>query len=775
MTDFWSVAAFLGTLGPLAVLVFLSVRVLIHDSENPARISILPASGVVLLFLISLLFCNPHRDIYTGLDVAMTRLMAQSLAQGQDLNGDDVGYATVPDAVKPDLLYRRALTGPARLTRDGVFQLVAFPETDAVPFFLPILPLAAAGGARLGVSVDAFVPLVAVFWVLAVFVVATAQGGRFGPYAAVALILGTAWPVWFLRGFHAEAVGGVLIAAVIAARTVIRPGWRLHLLFGAMLGLSLAYHLTLIVLVLPVALTLVIKSGRYRDTAALVVGGVGGVSPLLLMHLTVCQPYGDFLNPIVLRAMFQHVPEIRLVLIVGAVGLLVAGVMMGLAHAPSIRNRMGLHPFPKAASADCFIAFALSVMLPFFVGGALKKGALETWGGIGLFAGVVALAVAFLFLRRQLISDRFLFASLCAAGLVFIYIKGVEVPAGIWSQRRFTAVLLSLIVVLAGPLASGFRAVSGRSRLWAGALMAVAIVPVVWHMATGAPAYFLANDAGAPALTQLVSEQIQLVDEPSLTLFDYHPHSIPHQLLPKKRVFGLNEHVGRAYAQGPVMRWLAGERAAGITVQVVSSYTPQRSMIEDGLLLTFGETLKASVAGTTSKTFFPLQRVDRALSNTFYAVDLVTEANWADAVQHVRLGEGPLGLRTPWGKHARGGVWSVTGSGIIGVVPPPGGRIRFELHASWTPPESSWTNQVIVVTPPFVGAPLELTIEAEGEGVVSGELIRDAGDVVDRGWTGVYRLHAQRPYDPAAFGVSGYRPDLGVVVEAVKIAPLGRR
>jgi|GEM_PF-815309 len=775
MTGFWSIAAFLGTLLPLAVLAFLSVRVLIHDAENSARTSILPASGVVLLLLVSLLFCNPHRDIYTGLDVAMTRLMAQSFAQGQDLNGDDVGYATVPDAVKPDLLYRRALTGPARLTRDGVFQLVAFPETDTVPFFLPTLPLAAAGGARLGLSIDAFVPLVGVFWVLAVFVVAIAQGGRFGPYAAAALILGTAWPVWFLRGFHAEAVGGGLIAAVIAARTVIRPGWRLHLLFGAMLGLSLAYHLTLLVLVLPVALSLVIKSGRTRDTLALVAGGVVGVLPLLLMHMMVCQPYGDFLNPAVLRAMFQHVPEIRLVLIVGAAGLLVASVIVGLAHIPSVRNAMARRPFPQAASADCLIVLALSVALPFFVGGALKKGALETWGGIGLFAGVVALAGACLFLRRHLISDRFLFAALCAAGLVFMYIKGVEVPVGIWSQRRFTAVVLTLIVVLAGPLASGFCAVAARRRWWAGAWMAVAIVPAGWHMITGTPAYFLANDAGAPALTQWVSEQIQLVDEPSLTLFDYHPHSIPHQLLPEKRVFGLNEHVGRAYAQGPVVQWLAGERAAGITVQVVSSYTPQPSIIEDGLLLTYGETLKASVAGTTTKAFFPLQRVDRELSNTFYAVDPVTEANWADAVQYVRLGEGPLGLRAPWGKAARGGVWSVAGSGIIGALPPPGGRVRFELHASWVPPESAWTNQVVVITPPFDGEPVELTIQAGGEGAVSGELIRNASDNEVRGWTGVYRIHTKRPYDPAAFGVPGYRTDLGVVVEAVKIAPLGRR
>ena len=74
--------------------------------------------------------------------------------------------------------------------------------------------------------------------------------------AGASLVMGTAWPAWFLRGFYPEGVGAILVSAVVAASAIRPPRGRLMLMVGFALGLSIGYHPTLAFLALPIGLGL---------------------------------------------------------------------------------------------------------------------------------------------------------------------------------------------------------------------------------------------------------------------------------------------------------------------------------------------------------------------------------------------------------------------------------------------------------------------------------------------------------------------------------------
>lgn len=769
MSVWGPLVVFCGTVGPLFLVVGVIYRSLLRPSfRRPSRYGLMLwvlAAGCAAGFV----FFNPHRDVYTGLDAAKYRLMTQAWVDGRELNAFDSAFSAVPDPVKPDLLSRRALHGDARLTRDGVFELVAYPGAETAPFFVPILSLAAAGGAHLGLSIDGFVPLVALCWVAAILGAAVFHGGRWGASVAVACVLGTAWPAWFLRGFHAEAVGGVMLATVIASRVATRPRWRLNFVLGCLLGLSVAYHLTLVVLAPVVGLWLILKNGRWRDTLALAVGGGVGVSPLLILHLSVCRPYGDFLDPAVLFEMFRKVPQIRFMLMAGMVVVCVVFVLAILAHVPAMRRILARPPFRQAASADTFLLLLLAWALPFVFGGAWKRAVLDSWTGIGLFAGVVVVSAGFLYFRRHAVADRFLFAALGAVGVLYLAIQGAEVPVGIWSQRRLTPVVLCLATVLAPVLASGVRQVAWRWPRPACLLSAGLLVPAVWHLMAGWPAYFTVHDAGADAHVAWVSTHVNAAGEDGLTFFDYHLHSMPHQLRTDRQIFGLNEHVGRAHEHAAVVAWVAGEAAAGRSVCVLSAYPGVASIVEDGLLLRLTAQTNVVATRTLTRAFFPISQISHPILTSVYAGEALAESNLGAAVQHARPAASPLGLRPPWGRRAQGGVWSVSGSGVVGPLPPPGGGVRVCVEVSWIPPEPGWSHQVLVVTPPFAGDALELSVPAGTNVCVTGVLMPQTGTAERAGFSGVYRLDVRRPYDPSAYGISGYRSDLGVVVYSVRL------
>lgn len=738
-------------------------------------------AALVCIAITSCVFVlNPHRDTFTGLDVAMYRNMSGAFAGGRGFHDRDLVFEQVPSDVKPLLLYRNVVGTSGRLTRDSVFELTEYPDVGTAPFFMPFLPLAAASASRAGMSRDLLVPTIAVLWIVCVYSVAWRAGGVWGLAAAVALIFGSAWPAWFLRGFFPEAAGGALLAIIIAVSHFLKLDWRLYLIFGLMLGLSLSLHPTLAVLSIPIALYLVLRSGRWRDTLALALSGGVGTLPLLYVNKYVCQPYGDFTDFGALADMCRASPEIRIVAAALFGAALLGVAVLLLAHMKVVRE---FFVRPKTRDIVFFallLICAIGDLVPFLAGGALIKGWLATWAGISLFSITILVGIVFLFIRRESASDMLLLTTLAGAALVFMYIKGVETPVGLWSQRRFTPVILCLISLLAAPLSSGLRAVAECNRRRGLALAATVLLPVAIHVAWSPAAYFVSNDDGASHFTETIENEIDLAGEDAITVFDYYPHSVPYQADLSRSVFGISDSTAENHEIGAITSWLASEVLTGSVVQVVSSYAPVPSIVEDGIWLEKGSIASASLHTTSTKAFFPVRCSERKINNTFYRAHAITEENLHNAVQVKKLDGGPLGLRPPWGRSVRGGYWTMEGSGIVGTVPPTGGSVEIVLLATWFPPAGSeeWREQTITITPPFEAPPVEFRIPAAADSslasavAVTGVLTRATSDEVTRPHTGVYLINSPTPYTPSDYGIRGFGEGLGVVLDSAEIRPV---
>lgn len=93
------------------------------------------------------------------------------------------------------------------------------------------------------------------------------------------------------------------------------------------------------------------------------------------------------------------------------------------------------------------------------------------------------------------------------------------------------------------------------------------------------------------------------------------------------------------------------------------------------------------------------------------------------------------------------------------------------IKAHWTAPETNWTEQVVIIQPPYASKPVHVVISAAESGVPQTvQIQRQEGEIVEGDeYTGVYRLFTQRPYDPKQYGIRGYKDQLGVVVESIRI------
>ncbi len=779
MIRVWSVVMFLLTVVPMGFVTVLLVRSSLRrfrESDPRCGRSSFWGFGVCIAFAL-FIGHNPHEDNFSGLDAAIYRLTCGALREGRGFHDVDKPFEQVPHEVKPLLLYRSVEATGVRQTRDRLFELTNYPHAETRPFFLPTLPMAAAGGGMLGLPRDRFVPLLGLLWAVSIFVILTGRKVKQSWVAGVSLLLGTAWPTWFLRGFHADAVGGVLVAMVILGIFEARQSWPWSLVWGLLLGLSISFHPTMVVVAIPVALCLVMKSGRFWDTVMLAFGGVVGLVPLLLINASVCQPYGDFLDFKALMAMCRAVPEIRMV-VWGMAAVTACGVVvMTLAHVRKIRAWFESERVRKPLSIACAALCLLVWAVPFIVGGVLKKGMLDTWSGIGWYLVPVALGMVFLFLRRRPLIERFLLASICLVALVFIFIKGSEVPVGLWSQRRFCPVVFALISLLVVPLAEGLGGIlKHRLKLGCG-VCAIVLLPVALHLISGRAAYFDSNGERSDELVDQVEAMLRAAPANTLTLFDYYPHSVPFQWNLNRSVFGLNEFVANRLEHGPVMAWLA-EEGKRRPVQVISSdaradwnHHQNAFLIEDGLWLTFSQLFATFVQSVATRSFLPTQSAEKWMAQTLYTAVPITESNRLYAVQQKTMDGSPLGLRPPWGRLVKGGMWSVEASGIVGTLPLPGERMSIEIAASWFPPDETWTNQVILLIPPFKGDPAVFTITDSRHSPSSLKAVieRAPDDVDDGSLTGVYRFHAMTPYNPARYGIHGFGEDLGAVIETVRI------
>ena len=198
--------------------------------------------------------------------------------------------------------------------------------------------------------------------------------------------------------------------------------------------------------------------------------------------------------------------------------------------------------------------------------------------------------------------------------------------------------------------------------------------------------------------------------------------------------------------------------------------------LEDGFRLdaVFAKTGQFPVV--KAKAFFPAEQGVRLVNNSFMRA--VPLAPGEGVGQDKMLDESPIGLRGLWGnaKDSGGGQmarWSRQGSGVIGPVPAPGGRLQFQLECAFMEITPEWTKQIVRILPPWGGAPVPVEVEA-GWQTVAVPLVRPAEDE-QRSETGAYSLSVEKPYNPNADGLRGYPDDLGVQIRRIiiRIEPAG--
>lgn len=747
----------LATLLPPLVLLARQWPVVVTAWRAASRLA---RSGWILLWLLMAgsLWWRPHEDVFTGLDNMTYRNLARAFVAGRGFHDTDAILEQVPAELREYFLYHPGPVG--RPTRDRIFQLAGWQSTATQPFFMPTLPLAAAG-VEPWLKAEQFAPLVGAIWAALLLTVGFVAGGGWGLLAAVALWWMTAWPAWFLRGFYAEGVGVVLISSVMLSLGARPRGTGLLVMLGFMLGLAVCFHPTLAVLAAPVLLILLIEERAWKKMAGTLVGALLGAFPLWAMTRWVCQPNGDWTRWAGLQRMLR-IAEIQAM--AWALGLLVM-VALGLVvlsrskRVVAWARRMDHRLIPWGWWAICLLPAVAVWIIPGPIGDVLRTGAVATWSGIrwaGTF--VILLGVIFLVQRTRPWRERIWLALLCWLALMFLFIKGEETPVGLWSQRRFLPVMLVGIGLFVMPLAAGLRAVAARGR-WRGKILAaLLLVAGGWNPVQWPAPYYIRNEQGATVWTDEIAQSL---GTNRWVIFDYYPHSVPYAVQGHLRALGIGETSREAWPQ--LAPWVL---SLAQTTEVWFASAWSLGSLEDGVRIEPLNVRTAAFPIVRAKAFFPAVAGIRELHHDFGRVTPLQPGSIP--VQVKALDGSPFGLRGPWRTLRHGGAWSRPGSGVIGPIPPLGERVVWEAACEWPAPTADWPEQVLLVSPPWGGEPLRLTVTNGDVHTVRGVLTRPATDP-ERPLTGVYTCQTERLYNPQEYGLRGYPPDLGVVIRQVII------
>lgn len=759
MTRAWMAILWLGTMAPLVALLGWTLPTLAESWKRASMLSKICLAGLWLAgagFVVG----RPHDDSFTGLDNMTYRHLAYAFAEGRGFHDPDSVLGEVPPELRENFLLHRGPVG--RPTRDRVFSLSGWQKVETKPFFMPTLPLAAAWQAP-ALAPERFVPLVGTLWWAIVLAAGFRAGGGRGLAAAAALALGTAWPAYFLRGFYAEGVGAMLVGAV-AATASARPlrGW-MAAAAGILLGLSIGYHPTMVALAVPVGLVLMLERREAR-TFAWVAGGMAlGLGPFWALTRWVCQPYGDWTRWSKLVRLVFLAPEHMAIAWVVAMMAAFSCAALWAGFRPGPRawvRRIDGRMAPWGWLAVCAMPLALVAASPEWADGALGKGAEAAWSGIRWPYAILFAAAGWAAMRAgRPMRERFLLAALCWIALLFLFIQGVETPVGLWSQRRFLPVAVMGISLLAAPAGAGWAGIKGRGG--ALALAALAAAGGAANLARWPLPYVLVNERGA---AEWVDEVAAEMGTRRLVVFDYYGHSVPYAANLQRRVLGLGEPSRDRWPE--VAEWIAEVARTG-EVWVATSWEP--CTLEDGFRLEEALDKRGTFPQANTKGFFPTKPGSREVRNRFLRVVPLGEG--MAPAQEKTFDGGPVGLRGPWGGTRRGGTWTRQGSGLVGPVPAKGGRAILELEGEWNPPDEPWTEQRLMVAPPWGGEPLRVEATA-GVWRARGELVRPEGDA-ERPATGIYEFTVERPYDPEGHGLKGYAADLGVLMRGaiIRIEP----
>lgn len=712
----------------------------------------------------------PGEVFFTGLDDSAQTALARSLANGAPLVFRDEAFAAVPPEVRSDLLYRPGLP---RKTRDLAHQ-IDLRTMEARPFFQPFLPWQRAHLPRLPFALALGILALAMGWV------GFGSGWRQpnlpwllqGIGLALAALFLVPWVPLFAFDPYAEGPATLLAGFALALAFVAGEGARpaIGAIEGLCLGLAVCFHPTLAAYAVPIGLFAVLRRGAWRHTLALALGALAGLAPLVWSTLRVAAPYGNFLSPATLRAMISASPDIRALALAlaAAAPLGLAGV--ALAHAPRLRAAAARPRARTAIAAACGAAILLAPALA-WLHPAAHRALLADRGSVLPALPPLAMALALaLFARRP--ATCALLAGCAAAALPFLVIQGQEVHVGLWSLRRsLPPVLLLSLAALFGAfeVTDGERASRDRFVRFAKARRALSLLALFCTLAAVAvrrPALPGGDDVRAFKKVWLVEAAME---PDGLYLFDYFPFAAPFAgAHPERAIFGINEGVAKALDHGRVVGWLRDECEKRPTYVVAGTREHAPTVHPRRKLLT--TVLEDRLALENEKDKWVSGGVKWPLDFLFLRARPPRRGDGTT----IEFNHSPFGLATGWDalRPGKKGRWARQGATFWGPVPEPGGAVRFEILADWTPPKGAdWPVQKVRLIPPWTGEPLELEVKAEPSGLrpwLNGTIRRPADDTADLPPSALWRISADRTYDPAAFGARGYPPDLVAVFHLLR-------
>lgn len=749
------------------------------------------AAGAALLVVLAMTGRPYGEVLFTGLDDSCYSILARSGLAGLVGPVRDVAFEQVPEAVRPEVLYRPAA---ARKTRDLAHQLAEEPRGAgdaggersvivAKPFFPPFLPLQRA-----------FLPRLPLALALAVFAVVALGPGRAAPLqgrvaraalavcGAVGAATLTPWhSPHYLAGPFAEGPATLLAALAMALSFAPRSGALRGGAVGFLLGLSATFHPTLAAYAVPVAAFSVLRSGRPRHALALAAGAAAGLAPLVWSTLRVTAPYGNFLSPRVLAEMIRGSRDIAALASALGVAAPGGGALAALALSPRVRALFDRDGARTAVAATSALAAAGAAAAVFAIPAA--RAGFSRAGASLAFAAPFLLAALALALAKRRGAACALLAFCAWAAVPFFIVQGQEVHVGVWSLRRTLppVVLCSIAVACAALEPASPRDGARRAAVFAAlgrVVVALAAACGCASLAATPARLAFAPPRGDAAFREAVSARIGAIAaregaEPAL-LFDAFRLGAPFAAERGRRAFCLADAVSRRADPSRVTGWLLGEARAGRPAYVISSQERGAPIAEEGFsLVPEGEPARgvlsrvegkrwdcAGVSGRDVAAAFLRVVPDGPGSPRRFALDFSTY----DAL--------PFGLRGGWAAPRPGkpGRWASDGAAFCAPVPPPGGAVEVVIRAAWTPPpELGGAPQALRLVPPF---PCDGEPEAElapGRGGAALRFVarRRPDDDDPRGASGAWTLRAARSFDaegfPPRLAAQVFRIETGVV------------
>jgi len=699
--------------------------------------------------------------------------MSGAIAAGKPLCSVDSVLLEVPAESRASMLLNPREHG--RQTRDRSFEIESLKNCRTKPFFYPLLPFCMNGLDVIvpGNAADFFVPLMGLIFSVVLLLAGIRLGGNVaGSLVVLMLLVGSPLIAWLFRGAYLETVAGILLSLAILPWIASR-GKPLELswlqFFAA--GLAVSFHPVMIVLAVPLAGAMALEGSHSLRRLCLFAGAfAAGLLPLVFLTIFVATPYGS-ISRHNLADILLHSSSIRPTMV--AVSCLAFLVIAGQVGKKWIMSRVSLEGWRNnVLSAVLFAAWILPVLLAVRYweqgqGHVVLRGFSEMLDGLQLPFGVALLSMCLVVLvsrnsLREKICLTFVFLSLP----LFLYLKGAE-NMGLWSQRRLIASLL-IVITCCMPVSVGLVARAIQTGLFRTARCTVVVLLILFvgaHNAVRWPApYLVRYEDGSGAWVHKVGDVIGA----KLAFFDYHPYSVPFAVKPGCRALGLSEF-GHDGLPG-IIKWL-GERATQEDVLLFTAY--DNPGMEEGIILIEKGRESGRFEIAHSKTALPAVRRWREVDMRILEISAVSAANMP--VLCKVLDDGPLAIREPWGRgspiKADGLVlparWSREGSGIVGPVPLPGGSVKISLEAAASR-DDGVDGQVLRIVPPWGSEGLSLAV-SNNLVSVSGILVRPSEQKDYGSLTGVYRIYADKPYDPAKVGKKGYNSDLGARIHLVRI------